>query len=364
MLRLNTFGGLVLQQDGQLHTGPASQRRRLALLAVVASAGRRGVSRDKLLALLWPDSEGEAARHSLYQAIHAIRRSAGSDEIFLGSGTLQLNPQLITSDVTEFEEAVESGSHEQAVRLYRGPFLDGFRLESAPEYEQWQDGERVRHAREYASALESLASTSAARGDHAAAVRWWRRLAAAEPVSTRAAVGLIEALVAAGDRAGALQFAGVHGSLVRQHLETEPDPEIDGWVARLRSGEIPAAAPAPRPRPAAGPEAAREAAARELDEIRRAFADRYQVGERIGESTLLLSFAARDRRDTRPVELHVLSPRLVGLGGGERMLEALERAAVLLKGTRPTAVNLAWAVDRMLVRARGEGASSVRDALV
>jgi hypothetical protein len=26
MLRLNTFGGLILQQDGQLHTGPASQR--------------------------------------------------------------------------------------------------------------------------------------------------------------------------------------------------------------------------------------------------------------------------------------------------------------------------------------------------
>ena len=82
MLRLNTFGGLVLQQDGQLHTGPAAQRRRLALLAVEAAAGRRGVSRDKLLSLLWPDSETEAARHSLYQAIHAIRWSAGSEEIF------------------------------------------------------------------------------------------------------------------------------------------------------------------------------------------------------------------------------------------------------------------------------------------
>ncbi|HUQ15822.1 MAG TPA: hypothetical protein VM094_07185 [Gemmatimonadales bacterium] len=115
MLRLNTFGGLVLQQDGQLHTGPASQRRRLALFAVVAAAGQRGASRDKLLALLWPDSEAEPARHSLYQAVHAIRRSVGNDEIFLGSTTLQLNPQLITSDVGEFDEAVESGSHEQAV---------------------------------------------------------------------------------------------------------------------------------------------------------------------------------------------------------------------------------------------------------
>ena len=184
MLRLNTFGGLVLQQDGQLHTGPASQRRRLALLAVVAAAGQRGASRDKLLALLWPDSDPEPARHSLYQAVHAIRRSGGNDEIFLGSTTLQLNTQLITSDVGEFEEAVESGAHEQAARLYRGPFLDGFRLENAKEYEEWQDGERVRHAREYAAALEALAAAATARRDYPAAVRWWRRLAAAEPVST------------------------------------------------------------------------------------------------------------------------------------------------------------------------------------
>lgn len=46
------------------------------------------------------------------------------------------------------------------------------------------------------------------------------------------------------------------------------------------------------------------------------------------------------------------------------MLEALERAALLLKGTRPTAVNLAWAADRMLARARSVGPSSARDALV
>ena len=333
MLRLNTFGGLVLQQDGQLHTGPASQRRRLALLAVVAAAGQRGASRDKLLSLLWPDSEAEPARHSLYQAVHAIRRAAGTDDIFLGTSALQFNPQLITSDVGEFGEAVEQGAHEQAVRLYRGPFLDGFRLEGAPDYEQWQDRERVHHARDYAGALESLAGAAAARRDHPAAVRWWRRLAAAEPVSTTAAVGLIEALVAAGDRAGALQFAGVHSTLVRQHLEAEPDPGIEDWIVRLRSGEVapaPGASPPPATRrPASALDAGRETAARELEDIKRVFAERYQVGDRTGESTLLLTFAARDRRDTRPVELHVLSPRLTGLGGERRVLDALERVAGL-----------------------------------
>ena len=332
MLRLNTFGGLVLQQDGQLHTGPAAQRRRLALLAIIAAAGPRGVSRDKLLSILWPDSDPEAARHSLYQALHAIRRSLGSDEVFLGSSTLQLNPAVIGCDVAEFDDAVEQGGHEAAARLYRGPFLDGFRLENAAEFEQWQDAERLRHAREYAAALEALAAGAAARGDHAAAVRWWRRLAAAEPVSTRAALGLVESLVAAGDRAGALQFAGVHAALVRQHLDTEPDPAVEHWIARLRAGDVPVPSAAP---PSAGrsrtggAEDAREAAAREIEEIRRALAERYQVGEKSGEGTLLLTFAARDRRDTRPVELHVLNPRLAALGSGARVVEALERVAAL-----------------------------------
>jgi DNA-binding SARP family transcriptional activator len=102
MLRLNTFGGLVLPQDGQLHT------------------------------LLWPDVDPESSRHSPYQALHAIRRAVGSDEVFQGGSTLQLNPELITSDVGEFEDAVERRAHEAAARLYGRPFLDGFRLEGAP----------------------------------------------------------------------------------------------------------------------------------------------------------------------------------------------------------------------------------------
>ena len=331
MLRLSTFGGLVLHQDGQLHTGPAAQRRRLALLAVIASAGRRGVGRERLLALLWPGSEAEAARHSLYQAFHAVRRSLGGDDVFLGTATLQLNPERITSDIGEFLDAVEEGAHERAVRLYRGPFLDGFRLDQAPEYDEWQDGERVRHAREFAGALEQLAAAAASRQDHAAAARWWRRLAAAEPVSTTAAVGLIESLVAAGDRVGALQFAGVHTALVRQHLETEPDPAVESWLVRLRSGELPASArPAPlRSRAATGADEARAAAARELQEIRRALAERFEIADRTGESTMLLSFAARDRRDTRPVELYVLTPRLASLAPVDRVLAALERVTAL-----------------------------------
>src|SRR5438046_834109 len=45
--RLETFGGLALMDSAGAVV--STQRRRLALLALIAAAGRRGISRDKAL---------------------------------------------------------------------------------------------------------------------------------------------------------------------------------------------------------------------------------------------------------------------------------------------------------------------------
>ncbi|MDB4899483.1 MAG: transcriptional activator protein, partial [Gemmatimonadetes bacterium] len=71
MLRLITFGGLTLLDDGTPVTGAASQRTRLAILAILAASGSAGVSRDKVVAWIWPESDAERARHGLTQAIYA-----------------------------------------------------------------------------------------------------------------------------------------------------------------------------------------------------------------------------------------------------------------------------------------------------
>ena len=75
VLTLRTLGGVyVADEQGQPLTGAASQRRLLALLVVLAIAGERGLSRDKLIALLWPEAGEERARHSLTQALYAARQ--------------------------------------------------------------------------------------------------------------------------------------------------------------------------------------------------------------------------------------------------------------------------------------------------
>ena len=64
VFHLVTFGALGIEADNGA-TPPRLRPPRLALLAVLAAAGHRGVSREKLTALFWPDSDEERARHSL-----------------------------------------------------------------------------------------------------------------------------------------------------------------------------------------------------------------------------------------------------------------------------------------------------------
>src|SRR6476646_2281782 len=106
MLQLKTFGGLSVEIDGVPATGAAQQRKTLALLALLAAAGQRGLSRDKLIATLWPETDAEHGRGLLKQACYALRRDLHAPELFLGSIELSLNPAVILSDVAAFTAAL------------------------------------------------------------------------------------------------------------------------------------------------------------------------------------------------------------------------------------------------------------------
>jgi DNA-binding SARP family transcriptional activator len=234
--RLRTFGTLALAgpEDDTVPGKETHQRRRLALLAVLAAAGMQGRSRDHLLLLFWRDATQPQARHSLEQLLYAIRSSI-DEAVFAGVNSVRLNPAIISSDVAEFHGALERGDLEGAAKEYRGPFLDGFFLSDAPEFEQWVDAERARLSRSYCGVLERLAQGADAARDHSTAVRWWRKLAEADPVSGRNAAGLIRALMNAGDHAAALQHAEHYEAVVARELDTSVGPAVASLVAEVRA---------------------------------------------------------------------------------------------------------------------------------
>ena len=235
--RLLTLGGLTLvAPDG---SAVRQQRRRLALLVLLASGGKRGVSRDKLISWLSPESTTESARHSLNQLIYYLRQEAG-ESAFIGGDPLSLNPEVLSSDLSEFECAVSSGADSVATELYRGPFLDGFHLPDSPEFDQWAMAERSRLSSIYSELLVRLAADATSRSDHVAAIKWGRQLTEHDPLSGRAAIGLMHSLEAAGDGPAALLHARGHEALVRSELGSAPDPGLAAFVERLAS-QAPAA---------------------------------------------------------------------------------------------------------------------------
>lgn len=245
MWRVRTLGGLSVERDGKRAAGAAAQPRRLALLAMIARAGTKGLSRDRLLATLWPDAVDDTGRQALKQSLYALRRDLDAGEIFLGTHEVRLNEELVRSDVHEFEEAARRGALEPAAACYEGPFLDGFRLTAVPEFEYWMEEERRAVDATFAHVLERLATAARGGHDHGSLVRWLKRRAALEPLNARVTVELMQALLAAGDRTAALQQARIYEALVTQALDLPPDPSVRALVESIREGRITAAAGVP-----------------------------------------------------------------------------------------------------------------------
>jgi len=221
-------------------SGAAGQRRLLAILSILAAAGERGVTRDKLLALLWADGDAEKSRHALTQSLYHIRKVLGVDRLFLGTADVRLDFNEISADVCDFQRLINEGKPDEAVALYDGPFLDGFYVNGDAEFEFWVSTQRTKFAQQYGDGLESLGRQASERSDRSAEVTWRVRLADHNPLNGLAVVAAMNCLAATGDRATALQLARNHEERMRKELDLPPDSGVAELAAVLRRGTPPA----------------------------------------------------------------------------------------------------------------------------
>ena len=239
MIRVQLLGGASLRAGDVPLAGPPAQRHRIALLSLIVAAWPQPLSRDRAMALLWPERDLPKARRLLNLAVHVLRSALGEASIVSTADGLLLDPAHLTCDLHEIRAAVAENDAERIVRCYTGALLDGFHLGDSPEFGFWLDERRNELDHAYTGALRTVAEHQERAGDVHGRVRTCRRLAAARPHSAVYARALMRALDAAGDRAGAIRHADEHARRLKVDLDLPPDREVAALAEQLRTSAPP-----------------------------------------------------------------------------------------------------------------------------
>jgi DNA-binding SARP family transcriptional activator/tetratricopeptide (TPR) repeat protein/energy-coupling factor transporter ATP-binding protein EcfA2 len=243
-LRLNLLGGF----EARLGTGTSvilARRKAQALLAYLAVQPGQVQLRDKLAALLWGDSTDAQARHSLRQALLAIKqalpREAG-EILSVGTDTVTLNDAAVDVDVTAFDRLLTRGTPEalrEACALYRGEFLEGFSVREAP-FEDWLLTQRER-ARDLA--VDALARLLAHHVQHdaiAQAILTAARLLSLDPLQEAVHRTLMRLYARQGRRGTALRQYQLCVGVMQRELGVEPEAKTRQLYQEILEG-LPAA---------------------------------------------------------------------------------------------------------------------------
>ncbi|HVX20769.1 MAG TPA: BTAD domain-containing putative transcriptional regulator [Acidimicrobiales bacterium] len=241
-VRVRCLGGLRVEQDG---TQPAFAYQKAKALVVYLVLNRRPVSRRALAELLWGEVPEQKGRAGLRVVLHDVRRSLGEVLVAEGDEVGLAGSAPVATDVLAFEAAVDDGAWDQAVTLYRGPFLDGFSVERAPGFDQWVLQTRERLHQVAATALLARAEEHEAAGATASAVAVLGRMVALDPWDEEARRRLMAVLAGSGRPAAALDvYRGLAHHLAVEAGDVPEDPtmELAEWIAAGSRPNAPVAA--------------------------------------------------------------------------------------------------------------------------
>lgn len=212
-------------------------RKHFALLIYLVLNADRAHRRERLAGLLWSDSEESKARHSLSQALYAVRRLLDG-AVRIEGEDLELRPDGLWVDAVEFERLLAADDPTAAADLYRGEFLEGFWIRAAQGFEEWAGRERARLAALARDALRQTVASARDRCDWPEVRQRAERLAQLDPFDETAHAELMRALWMTGDRAAALDHYEDLQRLLAAELQTRPSRETEALAERIRQRPV------------------------------------------------------------------------------------------------------------------------------
>lgn len=232
-LRLKLIGAMDAWSVTSERVLPRVRKTR-ALLAILALAAPRPVTRQRLAGLLWSTRDREQARASLRQALHELSLAlAPCGEPILHATRDQIWADAEAIWVDAHEVARAGPGAEAALDLYDAPLLED--LDGLdPAMDAWLAEER-RQLRDRARALAErlLAAAATPEAEIAAA----RRLLAIDPGHEEGWRSLMRAHAARGERHQALEAFDACRAALARHLRAQPAAETVALAETIRGSE-------------------------------------------------------------------------------------------------------------------------------
>lgn len=227
-----------------------------ALLAYLSVESYRPWPRSILADLLWPDLPEVDAQSNLRNAISNLRKVIGDHQndppfLLISQEVLQFNLQAAAwLDVKTFTDLITSASRadgearrlqdlavlESALGLYRGDFMEGFSIDSAP-FEEWvllKSGQIQHHLRDALRLLVAGYQACDALDQAMHHARHWLEL---EPWDEVAHRQMMQLFAQKGQRSAALNQFEVCRQRLKADLGVEPEPETIWLYDQIRAGQ-------------------------------------------------------------------------------------------------------------------------------
>ncbi|MDX2003748.1 MAG: tetratricopeptide repeat protein [Meiothermus sp.] len=201
--------------------------------------------RDKLVALLWPESDQAKGRANLRMVLARLRDDLGeaSPLVQVQGDSVGLQRQHLELDLWRLEAALAGGGPEpspdqrlgSAARLWRGEVLEGFDLGDAPEFEDWLLVQRETARSRLDALMERQAAVQRDGGRLEAALETAQRRLRLEPLNEAAHRQVIELHLAAENRPAALEAFNLCARVLHSELGLQPDAHTQSLLGRIHS---------------------------------------------------------------------------------------------------------------------------------
>ena len=244
-IRVSVLDGFALHAGGREVLLSSCKAR--ALIAYLVLTPGMKETRERLIGLLWSETEDGKARGSLRQLLHCLREAfenVGADGIVADNTYVGLDESMFTTDLDELSADLDRGGTSDQL-IGEGAFAESFLRgydDVDPIFRNWLVVKRENVRQLLIRKLETRLREAVPSSEGA------RRIAAAllniDPTHETACQALMRACVAAGNVGGALSAYKRLWERLEQEYDVEPSRMTQDLIVAIKDGSYQAAEPA------------------------------------------------------------------------------------------------------------------------